>query len=498
MSVIPNAIDERFRVPPPDEEARRIRERFQLHEPFVLYAGNVKPHKNVERLIEAFYQLHANGFDHLKLLIIGNDISKYATLRRAIHAHNLHKYVRFLGFVPDQTLAILYRLASVFVFPSLYEGFGLPPLEAMASGTPVVTSNVSSLPEVVGTAAVLVDPHDAHAIAEGIAHVLYDPRLREDLRRRGLARAATFSWETAAREVRAIYGGGRRREARMRDRGRRRRRRRDAICAGLRVALVHDWLTGMRGGERVLRRSASSFRVHISSRCVHVPGAVSATIASLAAARSSFVERLPRALALVSPLSAALPRRRRAVRPRRLRPGDLEQPLRGEVGGRARAGPASLLLPLADALRVGSVQRLLRARCGSAGRAAPPARCSAGWPAGTATPAAALTAIWLILNMLHNGSADTIIGGPSSCRPPSIPPSTRRPPTRASLSAGRRHADRYFLVVSALVPYKRLELAIEASRQVNVPLKVVGEGTELGTAAGAGRAERGVSGPSNR
>jgi alpha-1,3-rhamnosyl/mannosyltransferase len=212
VTVIQNAIDERFRVPPPDEEAYRIRERFQLHEPFVLYAGNVKPHKNLERLIEAFHQLHANGFDDLKLLIIGNDISKYATLRRAVHAYNLHKYVRFLGFVPDQTLAILYRLASVFVFPSLYEGFGLPPLEAMASGTPVVTSNVSSLPEVVGTAAVLVDPYDVHGIAEGIAHVLYDARLRDDLRRRGVERAGAFSWETAARELRSLYGevaGGR-------------------------------------------------------------------------------------------------------------------------------------------------------------------------------------------------------------------------------------------------------------------------------------------------
>ena len=133
----------------------------------MLYAGNIKPHKNLERLIEAFAQLHASGFDQLKLLIIGDDISKYATLRRAVHAHKLHKYVRFLGFVPDQTLAILYRLASVFVFPSLYEGFGLPPLEAMASGTPVVTSNVSSLPEVVGDAAVLVDPHDADVDRRG-------------------------------------------------------------------------------------------------------------------------------------------------------------------------------------------------------------------------------------------------------------------------------------------------------------------------------------------
>ncbi len=203
--VIHNAIDERFRMPPPDEEAYRIRERFQLHEPFLLYAGNVKPHKNLERVIEALAQLHANGFDQLKLLIIGNDISRYATLRRAVHAHNLHRYVRFLGFVPDQTLAILYRMSSVFVFPSLYEGFGLPPLEAMASGTPVVTSNVSSLPEVVGSAAVLVDPHDSHAIAEGIAHVLFDPQLRATLRERGLERSATFSWEPAARALRGIY-----------------------------------------------------------------------------------------------------------------------------------------------------------------------------------------------------------------------------------------------------------------------------------------------------
>jgi glycosyltransferase involved in cell wall biosynthesis len=206
VTVIYNAIDERFRIPPPDEAAYRIRERFQLHEPFVLYAGNVKPHKNLERLIEALSRLHANGFPELKLLIIGNDISKYAMLRRAVHHHNLHKYVRFLGFVPDQTLAILYRLASVFVFPSLYEGFGLPPLEAMASGTPVVTSNLSSLPEVVGPAAILVDPYDSMSIAEGIARVLCDRHLRENLRRRGLERAEHFfSWEHAAQRVHDIY-----------------------------------------------------------------------------------------------------------------------------------------------------------------------------------------------------------------------------------------------------------------------------------------------------
>ena len=100
----------------------------------------------------------------------------------------------------------MYRLAGVFVFPSLYEGFGLPPLEAMASGTPVVTSNVSSLPEVAGDAAVLVDPYDPHAIAEGIYQVLTDEQLRRDLRRKGVARAGMFSWEQSARRVRQIYG----------------------------------------------------------------------------------------------------------------------------------------------------------------------------------------------------------------------------------------------------------------------------------------------------
>ena len=101
---------------------------------------------------------------------------------------------------------MMYRLAGVFVFPSLYEGFGLPPLEAMASGTPVVTSNVSSLPEVAGDAAVLVDPYETRSIADGIYRVLTDQRLRADLKRLGLARAGQFSWESSVRRVREIYG----------------------------------------------------------------------------------------------------------------------------------------------------------------------------------------------------------------------------------------------------------------------------------------------------
>jgi len=205
IDVIYNAFDERFGVEPREEDVVRVRERYQLHDEFVLYAGNVKPHKNLERLIEAFELVRKRGLDHLKLVLIGDEISKYAGLRRAVHQHQLHKYVRFLGYLPEETLAVMYRLAGVFVFPSLYEGFGLPPLEAMASGTPVVTSNVSSLPEVAGDAAVLVDPYLPQAIADGIHTVLTDETLRRSLRQKGLARAAQFSWEQSVRRVLDIY-----------------------------------------------------------------------------------------------------------------------------------------------------------------------------------------------------------------------------------------------------------------------------------------------------
>lgn len=206
IDVIYNAYDERFGVEPVEEDVVRVRERYQLHDEFVLYAGNVKPHKNLERLIDAFQIVRMRGLDHLKLVMIGDDISKYAALRRAVHRYQLHNYVRFLGYLPEHTLAVMYRLAGVFVFPSLYEGFGLPPLEAMASGTPVVTSNISSLPEVAGDAAQLVDPYDPEAIADGIYRVLTDVDLRRDLRRRGIARARQFSWGASVRRVREIYG----------------------------------------------------------------------------------------------------------------------------------------------------------------------------------------------------------------------------------------------------------------------------------------------------
>jgi glycosyltransferase involved in cell wall biosynthesis len=207
IAVVYNAIDERLALPPGEADFERVRVRYQLKDPFALYVGNIKPHKNLERLIDAFHELRRDAaFDSLKLVIIGDEISKYQGLRRAVHRHKLHKHVRFFGFVPYDTLSVLYRLARVFVFPSLYEGFGLPPLEAMYFGTPVVTSNVSSLPEVVGDAAILVDPYSPASIADGMRRALMDEELREWLRVRGMARAREFSWEQSVGRTREVYG----------------------------------------------------------------------------------------------------------------------------------------------------------------------------------------------------------------------------------------------------------------------------------------------------
>jgi glycosyltransferase involved in cell wall biosynthesis len=205
------AMDARAAGPRTEERERlRILERYQIQYPFLLYAGNIRPQKNIPRLVEAFAVVRNELANHakyadLRLIIIGDQIARNPAVRRAVIHSRVENCARFLGFVPFDTLRIFYECAAAFVFPSLYEGFGLAPLEAMASGTPVVASNVSSLPEAVGDAAVLVNPENVFDIARGIREVLLDDDLRRRLILKGKEQAARFSWERTAREVIEVY-----------------------------------------------------------------------------------------------------------------------------------------------------------------------------------------------------------------------------------------------------------------------------------------------------
>jgi glycosyltransferase involved in cell wall biosynthesis len=211
IEVIYNAIDERFRQGHASDADRQfIAERYQVNYPFLLYAGRISPHKNVGRIIEAFSALRAElekegKYPDLKLIIIGDELSRQPELRRTVVRSAVQNDVRFLGFVPIDVLRIFYDQAKVFVFPSLYEGFGLPPLEAMSLGTPVVTSNTSSLPEVVGQAAVLVNPENVFEIMRALHRVLLDQPLREKLKQRGYEQTARFSWESTAARMLEVY-----------------------------------------------------------------------------------------------------------------------------------------------------------------------------------------------------------------------------------------------------------------------------------------------------
>ena len=211
IEVVYNAIDERFlhgHASAADREL--IAQRYQVTYPFLLYAGRISPHKNVVRMIEAFSALKTELekeqlYPDLKLIIIGDDLSGNPDLRRTVIRSRVQNDVRFLGFIPIEVLRTFYDEAKIFVFPSLYEGFGLPPLEAMAHGTPVVTSNVSSLPEVVGNAAVLVNPENVFEIMRALHRVLTDQPLRDRMKERGYQQAMKFSWEISVRRVLDVY-----------------------------------------------------------------------------------------------------------------------------------------------------------------------------------------------------------------------------------------------------------------------------------------------------
>jgi len=173
--------------------------------PYILSVASLHPHKNLDGLIRAYALLVADQNIAHQLVLVGHKRTSLAQIVDLIDTLNLRSRVILAGFVPNQDIASVYSHADVFVFPSFYEGFGIPPLEAMACGTPVVCSNMTALPEVVGEAAILVNPYDIEAIAASILQVLQDADLRTELVHRGLERVSLFSWEKAARETITVY-----------------------------------------------------------------------------------------------------------------------------------------------------------------------------------------------------------------------------------------------------------------------------------------------------
>ena len=204
--VTPEGCEPRFR-PAAARTVDEVAARYRLPPRYLLAVGVQDPRKNLTALLQAFARLRRHGdIDAgVQLVLAGTQGRLAAPLARTVRTLGLESAVVLPGFIDDDDLPAVYSGAAVFVFPSLYEGFGLPVLEAMACGAPVVTSNAASMTEVAGGAAMLVDPRDVAGLAVAVAQVLHDERLRERLRGAGLARARQFSWKTAARQTLDAY-----------------------------------------------------------------------------------------------------------------------------------------------------------------------------------------------------------------------------------------------------------------------------------------------------
>jgi glycosyltransferase involved in cell wall biosynthesis len=206
IHVIPMGCEPRFHPVADPIRAAALRRRYDLPERYILFVGTLEPRKNIQTLLRAFAQVTAEmPQDDLTLVMAGGKGWGGEDYRATVESLKLHDRVRFAGFVADDHLPELYRGALLFVYPSLYEGFGLPVLEAMACGTPVVTSNRASLPEVAGDATLLVDPTRPEGLAGAMAAILTDSALSQELRTKGLARAQTFTWDAVAQQTIAIY-----------------------------------------------------------------------------------------------------------------------------------------------------------------------------------------------------------------------------------------------------------------------------------------------------
>jgi glycosyltransferase involved in cell wall biosynthesis len=186
-------------------ESQSVLDKYHIRKPYLLYVGTIEPRKNLLTLIRAYHELLRTTTHRPQLVLCGGRGWLDEEVFKLVAEFKLEDQVRFTGYVDDADLPALYSTAEIFLYPSFYEGFGLPPLEAMACGTPVITSNISSLPEVVGEAGLMHEPNDQQALTKLISEMLSDQTQREHFRRAGIKQAGKFSWERAARETQALY-----------------------------------------------------------------------------------------------------------------------------------------------------------------------------------------------------------------------------------------------------------------------------------------------------
>ena len=189
-------------------DLQALRSKYQLPDQYILYMGTLEPRKNIERIVDAFACFKQNNTSisaDYKLILVGKKGWLYEPIFEKVRGYGIEKEVIFTGYVEEQDKPYLYQMASLFMFPSLYEGFGMPVLEAMAAGVPVITSNTSSLPEVAGDAAILIDPYDIEGMAMAIEAVLCNEAMRQELIHRGYNQVKKFNWDDSAQKLYRIY-----------------------------------------------------------------------------------------------------------------------------------------------------------------------------------------------------------------------------------------------------------------------------------------------------